>query len=76
MMQTYHKVDNWNILKTRLVSARMKVKYHLIMMLSQTFVTVQTSIMAFIVVANQEFQIMNKIGAGGFSRVYEVRFCC
>ena len=25
MMQTHHKVDNWNILKTRLVSARMKV---------------------------------------------------
>ena len=28
MMQTYHKVDNWNILKTRLVSARMKVNIH------------------------------------------------
>ena len=33
-----------------------------------------TIAMASIVIAKQEFTILNRLGAGGFSRVYEVCF--
>ena len=55
MLKAHNKVDHWNVLKTRLVSTRMKATN-----------------MAFLTVATLEFRILNKIGAGGFSRVYEV----
>ena len=32
----------------------------------------QSSSMAFVTIAGTEFQILNKLGGGGFSRVYEV----
>ena len=57
MLANHHKVDNWNVLKTRLVSARMK--------------SVAVSNIN-IKVGPQEFQILRRIGAGGFSRVFEV----
>ena len=57
MLASHHKVDNWNVLKTRLVSARMKS------------VAVSKNN---IKVGPQEFQILRRIGAGGFSRVFEV----
>ena len=57
MLASHHKVDNWNVLKTRLVSARMRT-----VAASRNNITVGT----------QEFQILKRIGAGGFSRVFEV----
>ena len=57
MLASHHKVDNWNVLKTRLVSARMRS------------VAVSNNN---IKVGPQEFQILRRIGAGGFSRVFEV----
>ena len=55
MLASHHKVDNWNVLKTRLVSARMRSLTNCV-----------------ISVASQEFRILNRLGSGGFSRVYEV----
>ena len=57
MLAKHHKVDNWNVLKTRLVSARMR-----------TVAVTNNSIK----VGLQEFQIVKRIGSGGFSRVFEV----
>ena len=57
MLGAHHKIDNWNVLKTRLVSARMR-----------TIAVSKNNIK----VGHQEFQILKKIGSGGFSRVFEV----
>ena len=57
LLASHHKVDNWNVLKTRLVSARMR-----------TVAVSKNNIK----VGHQEFQILKKIGSGGFSRVFEV----
>ena len=57
MLASHHRIDNWNVLKTRLVSARMR-----------SVAMTNTSIK----VGPQEFQILKRIGSGGFSRVFEV----
>ena len=57
MLGAHHKIDNWNVLKTRLVSARMRSVAD-----SNNNIKVGT----------QEFQILKRIGSGGFSRVFEV----
>ena len=57
MLASSHKVDNWNVLKTRLVSARMR-----------SLAVANNNIK----VGPQEFQILKRIGSGGFSRVFEV----